>query len=367
MSKKNSKRSSVATRHATVHGDAFAHSISKQPVLQILKTTARTVTLSWMFHPENCPPHGTPIQIVKAEGTDPQFSRAYEGTEDYFVVENLKPETLYRFKLRIWDKNIQDYGSEYVEVSTTTTDESKLIKIQLKLYRAVAENNVEVFKELMEENRSEINVEMRDKNGKTMLMQAALKGSAEMVAAILEYGALQTTTTQSKKTPLSLAVTYSNLPAVTALLKDPHAINIADQGGSTPLMWAVEHANFKNGLEIVRLLLDSGADISAEDVNGLSAMDRLCASCGNAKCARMLLEHGAKIVNRIDPPKKKVTTLMMAALNGHKELCYELIDNWSADVWAKTEFGQTAKMMAEGAGHVDLGLLLEKKMIKEDY
>ncbi|KAJ3027786.1 UNVERIFIED_CONTAM: Ankyrin repeat A protein 2 [Siphonaria sp. JEL0065] len=366
MSKRTSKRSSVA-RHQTLHNDAFAHSISKQPILQVLKTTARTVTLSWMFHPENCPPHGTPVQIVKGEGTDPQFSRAYEGTEDYVVVENLKPETVYRFKLRIWDRATQEFGSEYVEVNTTTTDESKLVKVQLKLFRAVAENDVEAFKELMEENRAEINVEMRDKNGKTMLMQAALKGSGEMVTAILNYGALQTTTTQSKKTPLSLAVTYSNLAAVDALIKDPHAINIPDQGGSTPLMWAVEHANFKNGLEIVRLLLDAGADIAAEDFNGLNAMDRLCASGGNAKCARMLLEHGAVIVNRPDPPKKKVTTLMMAALNGHKDLCFELIDNWGADVWAKTEFGQTAKMMAEGAGHVDLGMLLEKRMIKEDY
>ncbi|KAJ3058388.1 Ankyrin repeat A protein 2, partial [Podochytrium sp. JEL0797] len=200
--------------------------------------------------------------------------------------------------------------------------------------------------------------------------QAALKGSGEMVTQILSYGALQTTTTQSKKTPLSLAVTYSNLPAVESLLKDPQhptALNFPDQGGSTPLMWAVEHANFKHGLEIVRLLLDAGVDIAAEDLNGLAALERLCATGGNAKCARMLLEHGAKLVNRIEPPKRRVTTLMMAALNGHKELCFELIEAWGADVWAKTEFGQTAKMMADGAGHLDLGLQLEKRMIKEDY
>ncbi|KAJ3063345.1 hypothetical protein HDU98_000837, partial [Podochytrium sp. JEL0797] len=168
--KRTSKRSSVVTRHQTVRGYDNAHSTSTAPVFQVLKATARTVTLTWMFHPENTPPHGTPIQIVKAEGTDPQFSRCYEGVEDYHVVENLKPETVYRFKMRIWDKGVHDFGSEYVEVSATTTDESKIVKVQLKLYRAVAENNVEQFVELMDENRTEINIEMRDKNGKTLLM-----------------------------------------------------------------------------------------------------------------------------------------------------------------------------------------------------
>ncbi|KAJ3133410.1 hypothetical protein HK100_004404 [Physocladia obscura] len=362
-------RSLITARHAAAAEAAFAqNSSSRAPILQVVKTSARSVTLSWIFHPENTPPSGTPVQIVRAEGSsDPQFVRVYEGPDDNIVVDALKPETLYRFKMRVWVKDLNDFSAEFVETSAVTLDESKLVKVQLKLYRAVAENNVQAFNELMQEHGGEINIEMRDKNGKTMLMQAALKGTFEMVESILSHNALQTTTTQTKKTPLSLAVTYSNLPAVRALLANSTAaINLADLGGSTPLMWAVEHASYKNGLEIVAALLDAGgADVTREDANGMTALDRVCASGGSARCARMLIEHGAKIVNRVEAPRRKVTSLMMAALNGYKELCFELIDNWGADVWAKTEFGQTAKMMAEGAGYVELAALLEKRMGKE--
>ncbi|KAI8616044.1 ankyrin repeat-containing domain protein [Chytriomyces sp. MP71] len=363
-------RGSVAARPSIsrYHGSDLQNA-TKSPVLQILKATARTMTLAWMFHPENTPPHGTPVQIVRGEANDPDFVRVYEGADDYVVVDGLKPETVYRFKMRIWDPESNEFSSKYVETAGQTTDESKILKIQLRLYRAVTENDVGAFRELMDEYRPEINVEMRDKNGKTLLMLAALKGTGAMVEAILSYGANQTTSTQSKKTPLSLAVSYSNLPVVEALLKDKDiqlAINLPDQGGSTPLMWAVEHANFKNGLEVVNALIDAGADVTREDSNGLTALERICNSGGNAKAARMLLENGAQIVNKHDG-KKKVTTLMMAALNGYKDLCLELIDKWNADVFAKTEYGQTAKMMAEGSGHAELALLLEKRMIKEDY
>ncbi|KAJ3347233.1 hypothetical protein HDU83_002305 [Entophlyctis luteolus] len=352
------RRSSLTMSNESIHPHAPAAASAKPfsptssvAILRVTKSTARTATLTWTLR-DDIPARSTPVQIVKAEGrTDPQFTRVFEGivapesdapaAAAILVVENLKPETEYRFKLRVWDPVRDEFSADFAEAVAVTTDESRLIKVQLKLYRAVAENNVQAFHDLMEENRSEINIEMRDKNGKTMLM-----GTREMVQEILSYGALQTTTTQSKKTPLSIAVSYSNIEAVRAFLQDTHAINMPDLGGSTPLMWSVEHANFKNGIEIVALLLEAGADVSREDANGLTAMDRLCATSGNAKCARLLLEFGATIVNKVDPPKRKLTTLMMAALNGHKDLCYELIDNWGADVLAKTEYGQTARVIA---------------------
>ncbi|KAI8828134.1 ankyrin repeat-containing domain protein [Chytriomyces cf. hyalinus JEL632] len=383
--RRSTKRTSVAARPIFGHnrvGDAAGQGPHKSPMLQVLKATARTATLAWAFEADSTPtptttttgtqqqqqqPGSCPVvQIVKAEGDDPQFTRVYEGSDDTYLVENLKPETLYRFKIRVWDNDEQDFSKTFSETAVWTTDESKIIKVQLRLYRAVTENDVDAFHQLMDDNRTEINIEMRDKNGKTMLMIAALKGTGPMVEAILSYGANQKTTTQSKKTPLSLAVSYSNLPAVLALIKEPDAINYPDQGGSTPLMWAVEHANFKNGLEIVSALISAGANVDQEDSNGLTALERLCGSGGNAKAARMLLENGAKIVNRVEG-KKKLTTVMMAALNGYKDLCVELIDHWGADLSAKTDFGQTAKMMAEGSGHSDLALILEKKTLKDEY
>ena len=131
-------------------------------------------------------------------------------------------------------------------------------------------------------------------------------------------------------------------------------------------MWACENANeTPQGVEIVACLLRWGADPSREDSHSLTALERLCMTSGNPRCAHMMLERGAKLIVKCDR-KRTMTTLMLAALNGKKDLCIELIERWHADVWAKTEYGQTALMMAQGNSHFGVIEVLEKRMRKEE-
>ena len=59
--------------------------------------------------------------------------------------------------------------------------------------------------------------------------------------------------------------------------------------------------------------------------------------------------------------KHNMTTLMLAALNGHKELVVELVEKWHGDINAETAYGQTAKMMAENNNHEAIVKYFEKR------
>ena len=80
------------------------------------------------------------------------------------------------------------------------------------------------------------------------------------------------------KTKLANAVTSKN-------------VDTRDEDGRTPLMHAVLAA--KSDPDIVRLLIDRGADVNAADKKGWTAL-HFAAQAGNAELVRTLLESGAK-------------------------------------------------------------------------
>ena len=145
---------------------------------------------------------------------------------------------------------------------------------------------------------------------------------------------------------------------------DPELIHLKDAGGSTPLMWASENASVsKNGPNMVELFIRNGASVSAVDSNGFTALDRLCMTCGNVRAAQILLKAGAEL--REEPTTKTpMTTLMMAAMNGHKELVRELLDKHDVDPRTRNLRGLDAQVYAESNGHIVVGKMLEDKKLE---
>jgi ankyrin repeat protein len=81
-------------------------------------------------------------------------------------------------------------------------------------------------------------------------------------------------------------------------------INISDKDGTRPLHWAVR----ADELEIADLLLKAGADATAQNRLGLTALN-LAAANGNGAMMRKLLDHGAD-ANEVE--KTGETILMVA-------------------------------------------------------
>ncbi|MGD0188678.1 MAG: ankyrin repeat domain-containing protein [Roseiarcus sp.] len=114
------------------------------------------------------------------------------------------------------------------------------------------------------------------------------------------------------------------------------------QKGKTALMVASEHGDH----ELVRALLDKGADVNAKTPYGSSAL--MCAS--SRKVVRALLDKGADITTRTEMGD---TALTEASRRGLSEVVQVLLEN-GADVNAKNEHGWTALITAARLGHLQI-------------
>jgi len=116
--------------------------------------------------------------------------------------------------------------------------------------------------------------------------------------------------------------------------------------------YAAEEGN----LQKVKNLLEKGADVNAEDSEGVTVL--MNAVFGRQiEIIEFLIERGADI--HAKSSKGECTTLMCASYEGYKEIVELLIEN-GADVDAKEGYGRTALMWAEESGHTEIVEILRK-------
>ena len=84
------------------------------------------------------------------------------------------------------------------------------------------------------------------------------------------------------------AIRENNLPQLRSLLDSKTSATAADDRGITPLMYAAELGS----LDAMRLLIDRGADVNAQNAFGSTA---LMWSASDPAKVRLLLDHGAQV------------------------------------------------------------------------
>ncbi|HLK59930.1 MAG TPA: ankyrin repeat domain-containing protein, partial [Chthonomonadaceae bacterium] len=132
-------------------------------------------------------------------------------------------------------------------------------------------------------------------------------------------------------------------------LFDPYWMNPAEMSAWTPLMAAVN----RGFAEIVRILLESGADIEAAEPNGLTALCH-AARAGQLEIARLLLQWGANtFARRFDGH----TLLHLATSHGHNGMMELLLDH-GMDVNITNDDGDTALHIAAEYGQKEVVHLL---------
>lgn len=174
----------------------------------------------------------------------------------------------------------------------------------------------EVLKLLLDRGAA---LDVRAKDGTTALMRAAMAGDHETIGLLLARGAKVDDADKQPATALEVAVWQGDAGTVRFLLERGAAPDAQRAAGeATPL----HPATIDGFPEIVDLLLEARARIDARDEDGKTAlMWAATVDWGDARAVRSLLAHGA------DPSARDrdgVTALEFAERHGHR-LALELL------------------------------------------
>ncbi|MCD4731646.1 MAG: ankyrin repeat domain-containing protein [Bacteroidales bacterium] len=137
--------------------------------------------------------------------------------------------------------------------------------------------------------------------------------------------------------------------------KDINNINKKDKYNNLPLHNAIRRGHF----ELVKILIDKGADIESKDSIGNTGLN-LALNLKRLKIANYLLKNGAKINN---PNVMGLSSLHFAAENGFNDLVTRFLDK-GQDVNLKSKDGWTPLHLASGnilKNHLDTIKILLKR------
>ena len=155
----------------------------------------------------------------------------------------------------------------------------------------------------------------------SLLHLAAKKGQFEHVSRLLDCGedVEQPYSSLLRETPLMMAARFNELDVVEFLVERGASLEMEDVEGFTALHHAAIGGKARNLLRFIEL----GSNVSTVNYNKTSAI-HLAAEKGHTEAVRILLEHGAD-VKKVD--YFGTTPLMLAAKNGHLETINLLLKN----------------------------------------
>ncbi|KAF2869361.1 ankyrin repeat-containing domain protein, partial [Massariosphaeria phaeospora] len=199
--------------------------------------------------------------------------------------------------------------------------------------------------------------------GATVLHQASSRGCSDTVSSLLRFGKIADVDVQNKgkKTSLFLAARSGALRVVEELLKQGADPNIPGPGGSYAIHAAICAAN--NRVELVKSLLDKGAQVDAKDHRGNTALC-MAVTWGYDEVVKILLQRKA------DPKTcgyNGNTPLHHAIYrNGSWTLFCHLLDHYEGRVPIKNYRGPTPLRVAVVFRKiVFLELLLEREDVND--
>ena len=158
--------------------------------------------------------------------------------------------------------------------------------------------------------------------------------------------AVKGTNIDIKGIPLLMwAIIKGHIDIVKYLVEQGADLNAQDEDGWTVLMWAAQRGH----IDIVRYLVEQGAEVNLQYKDGYTALMQAVRE-GHTSIVRYLVEHGADLSVQ---DRMGGTALMQAAQRGHIDIVRYLVEQ-GAKVNVQDRNGGTALMQAAREGHIDI-------------
>ena len=220
-----------------------------------------------------------------------------------------------------------------------------------KLVAADKADDVEALKALLD-GVDTFELEVRNIDGYTALISAALNNRVDAIKLLLDRGAQLEAKDNSGLTALGLAAIKNHVDAIELLLDRGAELEAKGDNGATALGLAA----YNNHLFAIKVLLDRGAQLEAKDKKGFTALG-LAASNNHVFAIKLLLDKGAQLEAKNN---SGVTALGRAASNNHVDAIELLLDR-GADLEAKENGGATVLCLAALYNMVDaIKVLLDR-------
>ncbi|XP_074080687.1 caskin-2 isoform X1 [Macrotis lagotis] len=170
-----------------------------------------------------------------------------------------------------------------------------------------------------------LNVNYQDTDGFSALHHAALGGSLELMALLLEAQATVDIKDSNGMRPLHYAAWQGRLEPVRLLLRAAAAVNTASLDGQIPLHLAAQYGHY----EVSEMLLQHQSNPCLVNKAKKTPLDLAC-EFGRLKVTQLLLNSHLCVAllegEAKDPSDPNYTTpLHLAAKNGHKEVIRQLL------------------------------------------
>jgi uncharacterized protein len=156
-------------------------------------------------------------------------------------------------------------------------------------------------------------------------------------------------------TMLMEAVRNNDAALVRELISRGSQVDERDAKGDAPLIIAA----YQGYTDIVKLLLEAGADVSVVDPGMKATALHAAAYAGNAEAARLLIEHGIDIDRQ--GPYNGYTALHDAIWQNNVEAARVLIEA-GANLEIRSNAGETPQAFARSRNRREIAALIERRI-----
>ena len=218
-------------------------------------------------------------------------------------------------------------------------------RVEEHLFTAVKYKREEVLFELLKVRGVDVNA--KDKDNSTALMQASRKGHEGVVEKLLEVEGIDVNAKDKcNNTALMMASEKGHEGVVEKLLEmEKIDVNAKDKDNITALMCASERGH--EGV-VEKLLEVEGIDVNAKNKDNNTAFKLALANSCDCVLKELIKVEGIEIYTK---DMHRRTALIWASKQGHEGVVEKILKSEGINVNAKNEYNQTALMCALEKGH----------------